>query len=80
DVGITPLRASWPAGEGVERLGVELPGYRRAPVVVPRDRDVSLQLHLEKLTVAPPAAAPAHRAHRAPAAPREEERLAPAPL
>ncbi len=82
DVGITPLRASWPAADGVERLGVELPGYRRAPVVVPRDRDVSLQLHLEKLTAAMPApGAPVHRArHAAPRQQHEEERLAPAPL
>jgi serine/threonine protein kinase len=84
DVGVTPLRASWPAGDGVERLGVELPGYRRAPLVVPRDRDVSLQLHLEKVTagapVAPPPAAPVHRVRRASAVSREEARLAPAPL
>jgi eukaryotic-like serine/threonine-protein kinase len=84
DVGITPMRASWPAGDGVEKLGVELPGYRRAPLVLPRDRDVSLQLHLEKVTaaapVAPPPAAPARRMRRASAASREEARLAPAPL
>jgi serine/threonine protein kinase len=76
DVGVTPLRASWPAGEGVERLAVELPGYRRAPLVVPRDRDVSLRLELEK--VAPTPAPPVQRARHIRA--RDDARFAPAPL
>ncbi|HVZ70878.1 MAG TPA: protein kinase [Polyangia bacterium] len=66
DVGVTPMRASWPAGEGVERLGLELPGFRREPLVIPRDRDVSLSLHLSP--VAPPA--PARKPHPAARRPR----------
>jgi serine/threonine-protein kinase len=58
ELGVTPLRASWPAADGAERLALELPGYRRHAVVVPRDRDVALKLRLERGAAAPAAAAP----------------------
>jgi serine/threonine protein kinase len=75
DVGVTPVRASWPAAEGVERLDLELPGYRKEPLAVPRDRDVNLLLRLQRLAPPPPE----HKPRRA-NADAPERRLTPAAL
>ena len=53
DIGVTPFKESWPASEGVEKLHIELDGYRSEPVVVPLDRGVALSFALTKLPAAP---------------------------
>ncbi|HVU50686.1 MAG TPA: serine/threonine-protein kinase [Polyangia bacterium] len=83
DIGVTPFKESWPAAAGVEKMRLELDGYRPQPLVVPLDRGVALELALTKLEREPakrargpakaPAKAPPPRAPRpeAPARPSE---------
>jgi serine/threonine protein kinase len=58
-IGMTPFHETWPAGNGVTRLRLELDGYRPEAVVVPHDRGVDLSFTLHKQT---PAEAP-HKHH-----------------
>ena len=51
-IGMTPFRETWPSGDGVTKLRLELDGYRTETVVVPLDRGVDLSFALRK--VAPP--------------------------
>ena len=60
-IGLTPVREKWPAAPGVEKLRLEMEGYRTESVAVPLDRGVDLSFALKRQ-----AAAPAHR--RPPAA------------
>jgi serine/threonine-protein kinase len=50
-IGMTPFRESWPSGDGVTKLRLELDGYRPEPVVVPLDRGVDLSFALRKTAV-----------------------------
>jgi serine/threonine-protein kinase len=76
-IGMTPFRESWPSGDGVRELRLELDGYRPESVAVPLDRGVDLSFTLRKLPQAEPHRhkeakhAPAARppAAKAPAAP-----------
>ena len=47
-IGMTPFRESWPSGDGVQKLRLELDGYRSETVVVPLDRGVDLSFALRK--------------------------------
>jgi eukaryotic-like serine/threonine-protein kinase len=53
-IGMTPFRESWPGGDGVRKLRLELDGYRPEPVVVPLDRGVDLSFALRKVAQAEP--------------------------
>jgi serine/threonine-protein kinase len=95
-IGMTPFRESWPSGDGVTRLRLELDGYRSEPVVVPLDRGVDLSFALRKVAptaeprkpreakpapARPPAArVPAAPAAPAPPAPKPPPRSEPVPL
>jgi len=78
-IGMTPFRESWPGGDGVRKLRLELDGYRPEPVVVPLDRGVDLSFALRKVAQAEPhkpkdkhrdaKPAAAHPAAKVPAAP-----------
>jgi eukaryotic-like serine/threonine-protein kinase len=47
-IGTTPFRETWPGGEGVTKLRLELEGYRSEAVAVPLDRGVDLSFALRK--------------------------------
>jgi serine/threonine-protein kinase len=49
DIGVTPFKESWPAKTGVEKLHLELDGYRPEPLAVPLDRGVALDFALTKI-------------------------------
>jgi serine/threonine-protein kinase len=49
-IGMTPFRESWPSGDGVRKLRLELDGYRPEAVVVPLDRGVELSFTLRRAT------------------------------
>jgi serine/threonine-protein kinase len=49
DIGVTPFKESWPPGTGVEKMHLELDGYRSEPLVVPLDRGVALEVALTKV-------------------------------
>jgi hypothetical protein len=53
-IGMTPFRESWPRGDGVTKLRLELDGYRPESVVVPLDRGVDLSFALRKVAEAEP--------------------------
>jgi serine/threonine-protein kinase len=57
-IGTTPFRERWPSGDGVQKLRLELDGYRPEAVIVPLDRGVDLTFTLRKLAEAEP-----HRSH-----------------
>jgi hypothetical protein len=42
DIGVTPLKESWPLNEGVEKLRIEMDGFKPERLVVPLDRGVDL--------------------------------------
>ena len=66
-IGMTPFRESWPIGDGVQKLRLELDGYRSETVVVPLDRGVDLSFALRKAAQPEP---PRHKdAKHAPARP-----------
>jgi eukaryotic-like serine/threonine-protein kinase len=48
-IGMTPFRETWPSGDGVKQLRLELDGFRPEPVVVPLDRGVDLSFTLRKI-------------------------------
>ena len=48
-IGMTPFRETWPSGDGVHKLRLELDGYRSETVVVPLDRGVDLSFALRKV-------------------------------
>jgi hypothetical protein len=50
-IGMTPFRETWPSGDGVTRLRLELDGYRTETVAVPLDRGVDLSFALRKVAV-----------------------------
>jgi eukaryotic-like serine/threonine-protein kinase len=94
-IGMTPFRESWPSGDGVRKLRLELDGYRPEAVVVPLDRGVDLSFGLRKIAQpeprkhkeakhAPAAKVPAAPAPKVPAAPapspRPPPRSEPVPL
>jgi hypothetical protein len=76
-IGMTPFRETWPSGDGVQKLRLELDGYRSETVVVPLDRGVDLSFALRK------AAQPEPHKHKdakhAPARPPAAKVPAPAP-
>src|SRR6185503_1746938 len=47
-IGMTPFRETWPNGDGVSKLRLELDGYRTESVSVPLDRGVDLSFTLRK--------------------------------
>ena len=47
-IGMTPFGETWPSGDGVQKLRLELDGYRSETVVVPLDRGVDLSFALRK--------------------------------
>jgi serine/threonine-protein kinase len=47
-IGMTPFHETWPAGDGVTKLRLELDGYRSEAVVVPHDLGVNLSFTLHK--------------------------------
>jgi len=53
-IGMTPFRESWPSGEGVTKLRLELDGYQPEAVVVPLDRGVDLSFALRRIEQAEP--------------------------
>ena len=93
---MTPFRESWPSGDGVTKLRLELDGYRTETVVVPLDRGIDLSFALHKVAQAEPhkhretkhspaGPAPAAKAPAAPAAapapaPKPPSRSEPVPL
>ena len=48
-IGMTPFRETWPGGEGVTKLRLELDGFRTESVVVPLDCGVDLSFALHKV-------------------------------
>jgi serine/threonine protein kinase len=94
DLGTTPFKESWPASDGVEKLLIELAGYRAEPVAVPLDRGAEMTFALKK---APTPAAHKKKTHEeasksaapaiptptaapAPSAPKPAPRPEPVPL
>jgi hypothetical protein len=89
DLGVTPLKESWPVGTGVEKLRVEAEGFLPQHFIVPLDRGVELKFTLTK---APPAvehkkrhgsssrAAPSQEPSRAPRTPKVAPPPEPVPL
>jgi hypothetical protein len=53
DLGVTPFKESWRVGPGIERVRIELDGYRAETFAVPLDRGVDLTFTLKKLPRAP---------------------------
>ena len=49
DIGVTPFKESRPAAPGVEKMRLELDGYRPELLVVPLDRGVALEFALTKV-------------------------------
>jgi serine/threonine-protein kinase len=54
DIGVTPFKETWPAATGVEKVRLELDGYRPQTLVVPLDRGVALELALTRAEREPP--------------------------
>jgi len=94
-IGTTPFRESWPSGDGVSKLRLELDGYRPESVAVPLDRGVDLTFKLHKTAAAataephkphkdakhgPATKAPAGPAPASPPAPKSPPRSEPVPL
>jgi len=84
-IGMTPFRETWPSGDGVTRLRLELDGYRTETVAVPLDRGVDLSFALRKVAV--PADSHKHKdpkrppgAKTPPSKPATPARLEPVPL
>ena len=48
-IGMTPFHETWPSGDGVQQLRLELDGYRPEAVIVPLDRGVDLAFALRKI-------------------------------
>ena len=48
-IGMTPFHETWPSGDGVQQLRLELDGYRPEAVIVPLDRGVDLTFALRKI-------------------------------
>ena len=78
NIGVTPFKEAWPKGDGVEKLSLELDGYRPEPFAVPLERGVELTFTLTKM---PAAAVHKHR-QPTPATPaaKPEPRSEPVPL
>jgi serine/threonine-protein kinase len=86
-IGMTPFRETWPSGDGVLKLRLELDGYRTESVAVPLDRGVDLSFTMHKAAQAeplqhkeakhPPAHAPAKTPRTTPKPPAKSE---PVPL
>jgi tRNA A-37 threonylcarbamoyl transferase component Bud32 len=53
-LGVTPFRERWSSGAGVQRLRVDLDGYRPELLVVPLDRGIDLTLALKQAEVPQP--------------------------
>jgi serine/threonine-protein kinase len=54
DIGVTPFKESWPLNEGVEKLRIEMDGFKAERFVVPLDRGVDLSFGLTKITTPSP--------------------------
>jgi hypothetical protein len=84
-IGMTPFRETWPSGDGVRKLRLELDGYRTEAVAVPLDRGVDLSFALRKVAQAEPRKhkdtthGPASKVPHAPAAPAAAPKPAPTP-
>jgi hypothetical protein len=52
DIGVTPLRESWPVGTGVEKLRIEAEGFLPENFIVPLDRGVDLRFTLTRIPIA----------------------------
>jgi hypothetical protein len=81
-IATTPFEESWPLGQGVEKLRLELEGYRPAELLVPLDRGVALTARLQVLEAAATAArrrSPIHAPPRPAAAPVVQTSPPPAP-
>jgi serine/threonine protein kinase len=92
DLGTTPFKESWPAGDGVEKLRIELAGYHAEPIALPLDRGAELAFTLKRILAvtphrkshadaskSPPPAAPAAAPAPAPP-PKPAPRHEPIPL
>jgi hypothetical protein len=53
DIGATPFKESWRVGPGIERVRLELDGYRAETFAVPLDHGVDLTFVLKKTPRAP---------------------------
>jgi tRNA A-37 threonylcarbamoyl transferase component Bud32 len=53
DIGATPFKEAWRVGPGIERVRLELDGYRTETFAVPLDHGVDLTLTLKKTPRAP---------------------------
>jgi hypothetical protein len=60
-IGMTPFRETWPRGDGVKKLRLELDGYHPESVAVPLDRGVDLSFALRKVAAAEPQPPHKHR-------------------
>jgi serine/threonine-protein kinase len=92
-IGTTPFRETWPGGEGITKLRLELDGYHAESVAVPLDRGVDLSFAMRKAAAAAvepankrkdarhaPARPPAAKAPAAPPHPAPKPRSEPVPL
>lgn len=68
-MGITPLHDSWLASDGVEKLRLELAGYRVESLTVPLNHDVDLTLPLKRAAASPHKKVPVAHAGASLAAP-----------
>jgi eukaryotic-like serine/threonine-protein kinase len=78
-IGMTPFRESWPGGDGVRKLRLELDGYRPEPIVVPLDRGVDLSFALRKVAQPEPHKAKDKHRDAKPAAARPAAKVPAAP-
>jgi serine/threonine-protein kinase len=86
-IGMTPFRETWPSGDGVLQLRLEIDGFRPEPVVVPLDRGVDLTFALRKAAQPEPQkhkgskhTAPGGKAPATPTAPKPPSKSEPVPL
>ncbi len=49
DIGVTPLKESWPIGTGIEKVRIEADGFLPEHFIVPLDRGVDLRFTLTKI-------------------------------
>jgi serine/threonine protein kinase len=82
DIGVTPFKESWPVSAGVEKLRIELDGFKPEPFVVPLDRGVDLAFALRQIPSLAPHRKKTHEPPGAssPSTPKAAPRPEPVPL
>jgi serine/threonine-protein kinase len=78
NLGVTPFKETWPKGSGMERMRLELDGFRPEPFAVPLERGVDLSFPLTKLVE--PAQKVKPHAPKPHAAPKRDRKSEPVPL